>query len=66
VVCLAPQGAEHGKESVNPAYMKLVPGFHDRFASKQKTVALQQFVFWCQEEVNSPTSAKASRVRGAL
>jgi len=43
--------------------MKLCPGFHNPFASKQTTVALQQFIYLCQDEVNSPTSAKASRLR---
>jgi len=43
--------------------MKLCSGFHNPFASKQTTVALQQFIFLCQEEVNFPTSAKASRLR---
>jgi len=33
--------------------MKLCPGFHNPFASN---TTLQQLVFWCQEEVNSPTS----------
>jgi len=45
MVCPVPQGAEHGRESVNPAEMKLFPGLHNPFASKQTTVALQQFVF---------------------
>ena len=52
-------------ESVHPAEMKLCPGFHKSFASKQTTVAVQQFVFWCQEEVNSPSSAKTSRLSRA-
>jgi len=63
VVCSVPQGAERGRESVNPAKMKLFPGFHNPYASKQTTIALQQFIFLCQEEINSPTSAKASRLR---
>jgi len=63
VVCPVPQGAENSRESVNPAKMKLCPDFHNPFASKRTTVALHQYVFWCQEEVNSPTSAKASRLR---
>jgi len=63
VVCSVPQGAERGRESVNPAKMTLCPGFHNPYASKQTTVALQEFIFLFQEEVNSPTSAKASRLR---
>jgi len=43
--------------------MQLCPGFHNPFASKQTTVALWQFIFLCQEEVSSPTSAKVSRLR---
>jgi len=60
VVGSVPQGAEHGRESVNPTKMILCPGLHNPFASKQTTVDLQQFVFWCQEKVNSPTSGKTS------
>ena len=41
VVCSVPQGAEHGRESVNPAKMKLCPGVHNPFASKQTTVGDQ-------------------------
>ena len=63
IVCSVPQGAEFGRESVNPAKMKLCLGFHNPFASKQTIVALWQFIFLCQEEVNSPTSAKASHLR---
>jgi len=62
-VCSVPQGAELGRECLNPAKMKLCPGFHNPFASKQMTVTLWQFIFLCQEEINSPTSAKASRLR---
>ena len=40
VVCSVLQGAEHGRESVNPAKMKLCPGFHKPLASKQAIVAL--------------------------
>ena len=40
VVCSVPQGAERGRESVNPAIMKLCPGFHNPFPSKQTIVAL--------------------------
>ena len=40
VVCSVPQGAEHGRESVNPAKMNLCPGFHNLLASKQTIVAL--------------------------
>jgi len=40
VVCTVLQGAEHGRESVNPAKMKLCPGFHKPLASKQAIVAL--------------------------
>jgi len=36
VVCPVPQRAEHGRQSVNPAKMKLCPGFP--FASQQKIV----------------------------
>jgi len=50
VVCPVVPGAEHGRENVNPAKMKkLYPGFHNLYASKQTTVALQQYVFLCQE-----------------
>jgi len=57
------QGPEHGRQNVNQAKMKHCPGFHKPFASTSTTVALQQFVFWCQETANYPTSAKASRLR---
>jgi len=40
VVCSVPQGAEHGRESVNPAKMKLCSGFHNPFVSEQTTDAL--------------------------
>ena len=40
VACSVPQGAEHGRESVNPAKMKLCPDFHNPFAPKQTTIAL--------------------------
>ena len=39
-VCPVPQGAEHGSERVNPAKMKLCPGFHNTFASKQTTCSV--------------------------
>jgi len=42
--------------------MKLCSGFHNHFESKQTTVALQQFVVCCQEEFNSLTFAKTSRL----
>jgi len=62
VVCSVPQGAEHGRESVNPPKMKLCPGFQHPFTSKQTIVALLQFVVLCRE-VKSPTSAKTNRLR---
>jgi len=45
VVCPVSKGAERGRESVNPAEMKLCPGVRNLFASKQTTIALQKFVF---------------------
>jgi len=38
VVCPVPQGAEHDRERVNPAIMKLCPGFHNAFAFNQTIV----------------------------
>jgi len=35
VVCSVPQGAEHGRESINPAKMKHCLGFHNPFPSTQ-------------------------------
>ena len=46
--------------------MKHYPGLRNPFASKQTTIALQKFVFCCQEKVNSPTwkqIIKLSKVR---
>ena len=64
VVCPVPQGPEHGRESVNPAYMKPVPGFHNRFASKQTYVAPQKYDFWWEGKPKVPSSVKASHLRG--
>jgi len=55
-----PQG-EHDRESVNPGEIKLCPGFHNLFTSKQTTVCSAALRISVPRKKNFPTSSKALR-----